>query len=54
MRSVVFPSKHWIAIRKHASIKKSIEQPLRLANAWSFLFIPGVQYVVSLRFAATA
>jgi len=39
-----------MAIRKHASIKKSIEQPLRLANAWSFRFIAGVQYIVSLRF----
>jgi hypothetical protein len=31
-------------IRKHASINKSIEQPLRrLANAWSFFFIEGAQ-----------
>ena len=34
-RSVVFLSKHWIAIRKHASIRKFTEQPFRLASAWS-------------------
>lgn len=50
MRSVVFPSKHWIAIRKLASIRKFTEQPFRLALACNFFFISGEQYIVSLRF----